>query len=116
MQGLPLFDRQPSPRTLTRRDGPASSRKAAGGAIADGVVRSDEWRILEILSRWHGATMREIGAYAAGLWGGDPRVWQVKLNRRTGKMVDRGAIHASGERDGMQLWWKGPDPSKEPTR
>jgi hypothetical protein len=50
------------------------------------------------------------GAIAARERGGDPFQWRIKLGRRTGTLLDAGAVHARGKHDGKALWWPGMKP------
>lgn len=111
----PLFE---DPARLTRRDGPATSRIAAGEVIASGSAQVDLDMLVELVGRFPGRTLARYGEIAAveqahrevaasDYW------WRLKLGRRTGDAVDAGLIHAKGREDGMQRWWPGRDPERE---
>jgi hypothetical protein len=104
----PLFD--PPAGHLYAPDDQATSREAAHGAVATGLVGADARYLLDLIAAHPGETMETLGAIAARERGGDPFQWRIKLGRRTGTLLDAGAVHARGKHDGKALWWPGRKP------
>jgi hypothetical protein len=107
--GGPLFGAPPVSH-LSHTADPATSRQAAVNHIASGRMAGDALLLLSLIEDCPGETMAVYGVMARERTRClDDFKWRLKLGRRTGTLKDAGLIHIAGERDGMSLWFPGPE-------
>lgn len=104
--GGPLF--APRLREMSHTTDPHTSVKAAAGMLQGGLGEAQE-RALRLIEEHPGSTTKELAAFGLR-FPEDLEQARQRIGRRLSELLKADVIHRKGERDGMSLWWPGPDP------